>query len=1115
VPISTDREESTVPTGQSCSRCGFDSPAGMAFCGSCGAPHDRPCSVCGTRNPPRFRFCGGCGAPLETVVHGAVGGVEVEPEAERRQLTVMFCDLVGSTRLSLDLDPEELRELLRGYQAACARAIERFDGHIAQYLGDGVLVYFGYPVALENEAERAVRAGLSVAEEVHRLGAKWRHRTGETLAVRIGIHTGLVVVGEVGSGAKRENLALGGTPNIAARLQSIAEPNTVVISAVTHRLVSRSFATTDLGPRTLRGVSGIGAIYRVDGIQDEVRSGRRTELVGRERELAALAEMWDDVRDGRGRTVILVGDAGIGKSHLVDGFLDTLADVSHIVIECRCLPYYHNTALHPFVDRLESEIGLRAGKSPEQALHSLEKLLERDGLPVREAMPAFAALLGLPYEMPDPAPSPEAFKDRIHAWLLQLLLHTAETCPVVFLVEDVHWADPSTIELITRFRSRIDATRVLALFTARTGFRSEWSEHGDVVRVDLGRLSAADTERIVHGVAGKPLPAEVLRQIVMRTDGVPLFVEELSKTVLQTGLLVERPDRYVLEGPLPPLAIPATLQDSLEARLDRLAAVKEIAQLGATLGREFAYDLLHAVSGIDEQTLHHGLQRLVDAELILEVESGDSPAYAFRHALLQEAAYQSLLRSTRQRYHARIAEVLVREFPELTQSEPETVALHYAAAGLPHLSAPRWLEAGKRAMRAWANQEAVSHLRNGLAQLELMEPSVDRAGLELELQATLGPALIATEGYTSAAVRSAYERALAICQDSGEVERLATIVVGLFAYHIVRLDLNEAGALADELTELAGRTGSEEMQLLADGAKGSVLLNLGALKQAEHYFERAITAYDPQRHSSLLLSFGHDVGVVSHSYLGAVHWFAGFPIRSRRSGEAAVELARSVGHPHSLAFALAFHGAQNLWRREWDVILDIANELLALSTEWRFRHWQADALTLQACVLAEHDKADAALERLHHAASLFQDRGTGADPQYDLRMALVYNLIGRQENALHILEQVVGEDWGTRAFRWRSEFCLLLAHVLQTIDGRESEAEVWLRRSVEDAHGLGARSPELRAATSLARLLGRRGNVDEAIGLLRPVYETFTEGHDLPDLREAADLMASLGHSLP
>lgn len=1111
--ISTGSQESTVPTGQSCSRCGFDNPPGMAFCGSCGAPLDRACAICGTRNPSRFRFCGGCGTALDTS-SPASPGREVEPEAERRQLTVMFCDLVGSTRLSLDLDPEELRELLRGYQAVCARAIERFDGHIAQYLGDGVLVYFGYPMALENEAERAVRAGLSVAEEVRRLGERWRHRTDRDLAVRVGIHTGLVVVGEVGSGAKRENLALGGTPNIAARLQSIAEPNTVVISAVTHRLVSRSFSTTDLGPQTLQGVTGIGAIYRVDGIQEESRAGRRTELVGREREVATLVETWSEVREGQGRTVLVVGEAGIGKSHLVDRFLETLADVSHIVIECRCLPYYHNTALHPFVDRLESEIGLRAGKSPEQALHSLEKLLERDGLPVREALPAFAGLLGLPHDRIEPGASPEAFKERIHAWLVQLLLRTAETCPVVFLVEDVHWADPSTIELITRFRSRIDATRIMALFTSRSGFRSKWSEHADVVRVDLGRLSADDTERIVRGVAGKPLPAEVVRQIVKRTDGVPLFVEELSKTVLQTGLLVEHPDRYELDGPLPPLAIPTTLQDSLEARLDRLAAVKEIAQIGATIGREFSYDILRAVSGIDEETLRQALHKLIDAELIQEVESGDGTAFAFRHALIQEAAYQSLLRSTRQRYHARIADVLVREFPDLTQSEPETVALHYASAGLPQLSAPHWLAAGRRSMREWANQEAVSHLRNGLAELERSEPSADRTRLELELQAMLGPALIATEGNTSADVHRAYQRARSICLEIGEAERLAAISVGLFAYHIVRLDLDEAGALADELTELADRTGSEEMQLLAHGAQGSVLLNRGELKGAETHFDRAIEAYDPKRHASLLLSFGHDLGVVSHSYLGVVHWFAGYPIRSRRSGQAAVALARSVGHPHSLAFALAFHGAQSLWRRERDVIVDIANELLALATEWRFRHWQADALTLQACVLADNDKADAALERMRHAASLFQDRGTGADPQYDLRMARVYHRVGRSVEALHILEQVIGDDWGTRAFRWRAEFCLLLAHVLQSIDGRESEAELWLRRSVEDAHRLGARSPELRAATRLARVLVGRGERDEAIGVLRPIYETFTEGHDLPDLMDAQAVLRGLGQTL-
>ena len=1108
--ISTDSREPTEGTGAGCARCGFESPDGLSYCGCCGAPLDVVCPACGTRNPPRFRFCGGCGVALEPVSPHVAGRLPAEPDAERRQLTVMFCDLVGSTRLSLDLDPEELHQLVRGYQEVCGRAIERFDGHIAQYLGDGVLAYFGYPVALENEAERAVRAGLGVTAEVRRLGERWRHRTGEDLAVRVGIHTGLVVVGEVGSGARRENLALGGTPNIAARLQTVAEPNTVVISAVTHRLVSRSFDTTDLGPRSLRGVPGIGSVYRVNAVHDDQRAGRRTELIGRESELAALTDAWDGVLSGRGLAVTLTGDAGIGKSHLIDAFLTTLAGTSHIIVECRCLTYYRNTAFHPIINWLEAETGLKSGRTSEQALLSLETLLDRDGLPVREALPAFAGLLGIPFETSDGAPAPEALKERTRAWIIQMLMKSAESCPVVLLVEDIHWADPSTLELLDQFAAMIGDRRLLALFTTRPEFAPSWDGQTGTAAISLERLSPGDTERIVRAVAGKAVPAEVMRQIVLRTDGVPLFVEELSKTVLQSGLLVEHADRYELVGPLPPLAIPATLQDSLEARLDRLASVKEIAQVGAAIGREFPYDVLMAVAAIDEAVLRDALNRLVDAELIHEVESGGNATYAFKHALIQEAAYESLLRSTRQRYHMRIADVLVNRFAELAATEPETIALHYAAAGLPELSAPYWRDAGVRAMRSWANLEAVAHLRRGLEQLVLAKPSPDHTRLEFEMQAALGTALIATEGYTSVDVRNAYEQARSLCLELNEPARLAAVTVGLFAYHIVRLDLGEAGRLADELTELAATTGSEQISLIANAAQGSVHLNRGNLPVARRHFDDAIATYDPERHASLHLSFGHDLGVVSHAYLGAVHWFAGYPIQSRRSGEAAVELARRIGHPHSLALALAFLGAQHLWRRDNEAVTAVAEELLSLASEQRFKHWQADALLMQACLLSENGKPDAAVERIEHAASLFRDRGSGADPQYDLRMARVYSRIGRIDDALSILDRVVHHSGVMAAFRWQSEFCHLMAQVLASIDGRHAEAESWLRQSIADARRQSARSPELRAATSLGRILIATGRHSEAHDLLRPVYETFTEGHELPDLRDAAALLEQL-----
>jgi class 3 adenylate cyclase len=595
-----------------CPHCEFGNRPGSDFCGACGAPLQVACAACGTHNPPRFRFCGGCGASLESAPSPAAAGRLEPPEtepAERRQLTVMFCDLVGSTALSLALDPEEFREALRSYQTVCAEAIERFDGYVAQYLGDGVLGYFGWPRALENEAERAVRAGLRVVDEMTWLDAQLRPRIGSKLAVRIGIHTGVVVVGEVGAGLRRENLALGGTPNIAARLQALAQPNSVVVSGVTRRLVSRQFQCEDLGDAAASELQGTGSAFRVVGERQRPRGAHRTQLVGRDSELALLRERWDRAAAGEGQAVTIMGDAGIGKSHLIDEFLGGLGDASHVVLEGRCLPYYQNTTLYPFVDMLERDLRQEAGDDPQAMVAALRAMLERDGMDMAESLPLFGALLQLP--VPDARIATDSLTERTRAALIRMVLRSADCCPLVLIIEDLHWADASTLELIRALMANAWRGRMLALFTARPEFGPAWQATDSTGTIHLQRLAQPDAERIIERVAGKRLPREVVQHIVSKTDGVPLFVEELCKMVLQSGLLEERSDAWTLTRPLPQFAIPDTLQDWLEARLDRLSTVKEVAQLGAMLGREFSFRVLLAVAHVDEAVVRHSLDQLV------------------------------------------------------------------------------------------------------------------------------------------------------------------------------------------------------------------------------------------------------------------------------------------------------------------------------------------------------------------------------------------------------------------------------------------------------------------------------------------------------------------------
>ena len=679
------------------------------------------------------------------------------PDAERRQLTVLFCDLADSTALAGQLDPEDLREVVRAYQQTSAAVIQRFDGHIAQYLGDGLLVYFGYPQAHEDDAVRAVHAGLEIVEAMHTLNVRLEQERGLRLAVRLGIHTGLVVVGEMGGGERHGQLALGETPNLAARLQGLAALDTVVISTATLHLVQGYVVCQDLGVHPLKGVAAPVTVYRVlwpnvaQSRLDVTGARGFTPFVGREAEMALLLERWTQVKEGTGHVVLLHGEAGIGKSRLVQVLKDHTASEAHTRLECRCSPYYQNSALYPLIDLLHRAWRWQESETPAERLEKLEHVLGQYRLALEETVPLLAALLSLP--LPDGrypllTLTPQRQKPKTLEAILRLVLELAERQPVLFIVEDLHWIDPSTLEFLGLLLEQGPTVRLLTLLTSRPTFQSPWTGRAHVTPLPLTRLPAAQVEAMVARLTnGKPLPAEVLHHVVANTDGVPLFVEELTKMLLESGLLTEADDRYALAGPLPSLAIPTTLHDSLMARLDRLATVKVVAQLGATLGRQFSYSLLQAVSPLDEPTLQHDLQQLVDTELLYRRGVPPQATYLFKHALIQEAAYQSLLKSTRQQYHQRIAQVLAAQFPETIETQPELLAHHYTAAGLTEQAIPYWQQAGQRALQRSAHLEAIAHLTQGLALLMTLPETPARRQQELDLQVALGPALIAPKGH--------------------------------------------------------------------------------------------------------------------------------------------------------------------------------------------------------------------------------------------------------------------------------------------------------------------------------------------------------------------------------
>jgi class 3 adenylate cyclase/tetratricopeptide (TPR) repeat protein len=879
-------------------------------------------------------------------------------DAERRQRTVLFCDLVDSTTLSSQLDPEDLREVVRAYQEACARVIARFEGHIAQYLGDGLLVYFGYPLAHEDDAQRAVRAGLGIIEALGqlntRLGQEWlcpaltqSRQRGVQLAVRLGIHTGLVVVGEVGGGTRQEQLALGETPNLAARLQSIAAPNTVVISAATLQLLGGFFACQSLGTQLLRGLPQPLEVYQVlsEGMArsrlEAAGNAGLTPLVGREQEVALLRERWVQVKDGLGQVVLLSGEAGIGKSRLVQVLKEHVASESQAwLTPCLYSPYYQNTALYPMIELLE-RVALRfeRDEAPQQKLRKLEGFLVQHGLPLAEAVPLFASLLSLPLTA-DYVPltlSPEQQKQKTLQALLAILLRIAAQQPVLFVMEDLHWVDPSTLEFLSLLVDQGPTARILALLTFRPNFSPPWTGRAHLTQVTLNRLPRRQAAEMTSQVVpGKELPSEVVEQVVTKTDSVPLFVEELTKMVLESGLLQEREDCYELRGPLPPLAIPATLHDSLMARLDRLATVKGLAQLGATLGREFSYELLQAVSPWDEGTLQRGLHQLVEAEFLYQQGLPPQATYLFKHALIQEAAYQSLLRSTRQRHHQHIAQVLEVQFHELCETQPELLAHHYTEAGCPAQAISYWQRAGQQAAQRSAHQEVIGHLTKGVEALQTLPDTPERTQQDLLLHVALGVSFMAVKGRAAPEVERVYSRARALCQQVGDTLQLFPVLRGLVLFYLNCGQRQTAQDLAEQLLRQAERQPEAAPRMLGHYLLGQVLFIGGALGEAARHFEQAIATYNLQEHRQLAHVYGIDLGVITRSLGALVLWLRGYPERALAQSQEALTLAQAVAHPLSQVLAQVWLARLHQFRQEAQGAYDWAAGSIALATHQGF-----------------------------------------------------------------------------------------------------------------------------------------------------------------------------------
>jgi class 3 adenylate cyclase/predicted ATPase len=1034
-------------------------------------------------------------------------------EAERRQLTVVFIDLVGSTELSQRLDPEEMRDVFRAYQSAVSAEIARYEGYVAKLMGDGVLAYFGWPRAHEDDAERAVRASLAAAAATASLTTP----SGEPLAARVGIATGLVVVGDlVGEGSAQEEAVVGETPNLAARLQALAEPNSVVIAGGTHRLVVGLFDMVDLGHHQLKGFATPVPAWRITGEADtegrfDALHGVATPLVGRSEELELLHERWQQARAGKGQAVLLSGEPGIGKSRLTAALEERLSSEPHARLRYFCSTYHANSALYPVTKQLERAVALGHSDTSEKKLDKLETLLRQAVSDIAETVPLLAELLSLdtagryaPLKL-----TPQARKSRTLTTLIQLLEGFAARQPVVMIIEDAHWIDPTTSEWLDMLIDRLQNLPVLLIITFRPEFKPRWTLQSYVTAVSLSRLDHDQGSAIVDRVAGgKTLPADVRNQILAKTEGVPLFVEELTKTVLESGLLTDVGGHYVLSRTLPSLAIPSTLQDSLMARLDRFAPVKEVAQIGACIGRVFQHRLLAAVAGYDHARLEGILQQLEKSELVFRRGVPPEATYTFKHALVQDTAYQSLLKSRRQQIHAVIASELEAQFREITEAEPETLAHHYTAAGNAEQAIEYWLKAGQQALKRSANREAVAHLGKGLEMVGSLPDSEGRLRQELQLQNAMAVAMKTARGWSAPEVLEAFSKARTLAEKLGDKNQLFVALCGEASYHMISGNLPAADELGLRCLELAGASGDPGHLLEAHHQLWATKYYLGDYSAAKAHLNFGIATYDPDRHHALTYTYsGHDPGVCCRIYSASILWLRGYIDQALVRCREANALAERVSHPITLVLAQSNFTNVHLMRREPGAGRQWLQKWSAQAQEFALPGLISQGTFYLGWVLAEEGRAAEGIPKMREAIAVIGATGVKVSMPYYL--SVLARACGACDEASEGLDLL---DKGLRIAKSGSKYQLpelfrTKGELLLRQNPNDDTAESWFRRAITMARDEGTKSLELRAALSLARLYHARNRDGEARDLLAPVYAWFTEGLDTRDLVEAKELL--------
>ena len=1076
------------------------------------------CAQCQQENPPNANFCNNCGASSNdsdqdsslTSLHDKK---ITERFAERRQLTILFCDLVGSTPLSERLDPEEYRQVITSYHQVAEKVIMQYNGHIAQYLGDGLLVYFGYPEGLEDAAKLGIQAGLGILKAIANTNKRWEAEGKNPIEIRIGIHTGLAVVDD--------HLALGESVNIAARLEGHAPHNGLVISPSTLNLAQGWFVIKSLGKQVLKGISEPMEIFQVlkeSGAKTRLevaKSSGLSPLAGRKDELSLLTSCWEKAKNKNGNFLLLNGEAGIGKSRLVDTLEEQIDKESNSwLVAARCSAYQKYSSFYPIIKLFEKDLlHFEVGDDPETKLNKLEGFLSQTDMDLKTEMSLLAEFLSIPSELfPPLIMSPFAKRQRIIEGISKILLNKTIDQTLLLVIEDLHWADASTLEWLNLFIDQLSSHTIFTLCTARPDFHSDWQHRPEVTQINLQRLSTEDMAEIYHHqTKGKALPREIQQHITSKTEGVPLFVEELTKMILESDLLVEKDNGYELTRSMSSISIPSTLQDSLLARLDHLGDVKELVQVGAVLGRDFSFDMLNAVLDHKEAKLEDSLSQLIDSEIFYRLGQSQTTVYQFKHALIQDAAYESLLRSRRQQLHHQVARVLEDQFIETIQAQPELLAHHYTEAGEQPQAIPIWLRAGQQASQKNAMAEAIAHLEKGISLLPHVENEEDRNNLELDFRLTLGGSFVVAYGFPHPKVGETFNRAREIAQKLEVSPKLAIVLFGLLSYYFNIEDYKVVDEISDNMMILSqDKENGYWFELFATQLVGCSRAIKGELKKANRSYDRVLEMFDPS------LPFSWELASSGYMEVGAKGWqmvclqILGHMDQAKSLSEKQLSFSEDHKDSMTLYHIYTFPSLYGLEAREWQMAEEIMEKYLpivkafgdpifTLTAEVYYniaRAFQGDRMAFEKAVNLINVCFDIGFKAFAVSLSPF--------------IGEQYFHIGEHESALSWIEKILDHVNKTGSRIHNAELFRIKGLTLQALGKPDNTVEECFIKALALSRKQAAKTFELRSARDLARIWHNQGRTDEAYSLLKEVYDWFTEGFDSIDLKEAREILELL-----